>query len=223
MTTKEYPEPIIKSCGLSIRFNTIFLPFNVFELSNALNDHAFQISPEFPRAQQFSKTVTGAGIIATKGFIPVDFNTERQMIGVTSKTIKNSSTIFNELLTVLGKIDVNLKDTVKLYEAIVDFQIITPNSSIEFLSATLEKSEFIQKIQSITGLNTRIGYLRINSDVKSIETEDYWNYSLSPTVFHSGKLLEAQFVGRSKTKIKMIHLAENCLQNLKEIIKVATP
>lgn len=203
---------------LVAKYNFIIFPISFATLQKLLTDSGYQPIKLPEGSPPLSMVV--AGEIATKKDLTVDFQTDKQILGVRADSADSSISSFNEIEGIVtAELGEPASNSSQFYEAIAQFSIKTGKNPLDVFAENREKLELCEKVSEIMNENVSPFGFRFSPTRGSLQNTDWFDFRLEPLVSRASTTYYGNLVFRSKKREKVIGMTKNVKNHFITLLK----
>lgn len=199
-------------------FDHFLFPISYEDLTEVLATLGF---PPASRAPSIGANVVAepVGVVGRKGEVSVDWNPDRQLIGVSGRTIGPVIVEYRALIEGLQKRMMISELRVKFAETILSFEV-SPNESPLGLLSRLERRDMYLDFGKVLGIDVVPYAIHIASPKKTPDNAEWFDLRIEPLIHKWAESYLVSTVYRSHVEPKVIDFAENFSSRLEPLLQI---
>jgi hypothetical protein len=196
METTSYKITIL-GIRLTAKFTHIILPFDDNILNGILQNLGYQLEVQPPKGISGIELVP-VGRIARRQQLEVDFNRDKQVLGISGNNYDAVLDAFTELTTTLEQAVDPTKLKVSFYETLISATTKGSKNPLETFDSVSKEFPKIKDFDNILGEKVFQLGIRLSPSGRPIDDTDWFEYRIEPFIFQSEKLYSILYIYRNK-------------------------
>jgi len=181
---------------LSLKTDYIFYPIDSDDLAKAIGPQGFEVKSAPQIMGPLRLEIPGH--LAEKEGNNVILNTNQQILGVEGDNPESIIEVFEEIENIIqNQLLIDYSESIKFYETIIDYHILSPNDPREIIENIYENTELADNISAIVGEDVFPFTLRYASG-GSPDSAHWMDIRIEPFVRRSNKIYAFNLIFRSE-------------------------
>ncbi len=184
----------------SLRLSDVLFPLDGREFADALAHVGYSIQPKLPPARARMR-ISFAGEIARKDGITVDGNSDRGILGVTAKSYDSAMATYDEVRAIISnELEINIEERSRFFEIIAEYKFDSVKNPLASIGKAFGGTRTLKDISDIFGQRTSMYSLRLVSEGKVPNQEEWLDISIEPDSIKPDSTYNIAVVFRSRQK-----------------------